>query len=40
MPLTELACKNAKPSKKTRKISAENGLYLEVAPSGGKCAMQ
>jgi len=36
MPLTEIECKNAKPSEKPRKISAENGLYLEITPTGRK----
>jgi hypothetical protein len=36
MPLNDAACKNAKPSEKPRKLSDEKGLYLEVAPNGGK----
>ena len=36
MPLTDTAIKQAKPGEKTRKISDSLGLYLEVAPSGGK----
>ena len=36
MPLTEIECRNARPSAKNRKISAENGLYLEVTPTGRK----
>ena len=36
MPLTDTACKNAKPSDKARKMSDGNGLYLEVMPSGAR----
>ncbi|MEJ1385345.1 MAG: integrase arm-type DNA-binding domain-containing protein [Candidatus Sedimenticola sp. (ex Thyasira tokunagai)] len=36
MPLTDTAIRNAKPSEKARKIFDGGGLYLEVAPSGGK----
>ncbi|MEW6489347.1 MAG: integrase arm-type DNA-binding domain-containing protein [Thermodesulfobacteriota bacterium] len=36
MPLTDTAIRNAKPATKPRKLSDERGLYLEVAPSGGK----
>lgn len=36
MKLTEVKCKNAKPEKKTRKISDGLGMYLEVTPNGGK----
>jgi integrase len=36
MPLTDAAIRTAKPSEKTFKLSDEKGLYLEVAPSGGK----
>lgn len=36
MPLTNTAVRNAKPSKKTQKLFDGGGLYLEVAPSGGK----
>jgi integrase len=36
MPLTEVACKNSKPSSKTKRITDERGLYLEIAPNGGK----
>jgi integrase len=36
MPLTDAAVRNAKPGKKPVKLSDERGLYLEVAPSGGK----
>ncbi len=36
MPLTDAAIRAAKPSEKAVKLSDEKGLYLEVAPSGGK----
>ncbi len=36
MPLTDTAIRNAKPSEKARKMFDGGGLYLEVAPSGGK----
>ncbi len=36
MPLTATAIRHAKPSKKARKMFDGGGLYLEVAPSGGK----
>ncbi|WP_376697247.1 tyrosine-type recombinase/integrase [Wenzhouxiangella sp. EGI_FJ10305] len=36
MPLTDTAIRNAKPADKARKLFDERGLYLEVAPSGGK----
>jgi len=36
MPLTDLACRNAKPSEKSRKIADGGGLYLEIMPSGSK----
>lgn len=36
MPLTNTACKNAKPEAKARKIADGGGLYLEVTPSGSK----
>ncbi len=36
MPLTATAIRHAKPSKKTRKMFDGGGLYLEIAPSGGK----
>jgi len=36
MPLTDVACRNAKPGLKTKKLADSGGLYLEVAPSGGK----
>ena len=36
MPLTDTAIRNAKPSDKARRLFDGGGLYLEVAPSGGK----
>jgi len=36
MKLTELNCKNAKPSEKARKMGDGKGLYLEIAPNGSK----
>ena len=36
MPLSGTAVRNAKPGEKTRKMFDAGGLYLEVAPSGGK----
>ncbi len=36
MPLTDTAIRAAKPSEKARKLFDGEGLYLEVAPSGGK----
>lgn len=36
MPLTDTAIKNAKPSAKPVKLSDEKGLFLLVAPAGGK----
>lgn len=36
MPLTDTAIRNAKPAAKARKLFDGGGLYLEVAPSGGK----
>jgi len=36
MPLTDTAIRNAKPSQKAKKLFDGGGLYLEVAPSGGK----
>ena len=36
MPLTDTAVKNAKPGSKAARLFDGNGLYLEVAPSGGK----
>lgn len=36
MPLTDRAIRNAKPIDKPIRLFDEKGLYLEVAPSGGK----
>lgn len=36
MPLTDIACKNAQPHAKPRKITDGGGLYLEVMPNGSK----
>lgn len=36
MPLTNTACKNAKPAEKARKLADGGGLYLEVTPAGAK----
>lgn len=36
MPLTNAAIQNAKPEKTKRRLYDERGLYLEIAPSGGK----
>lgn len=36
MPLTATAIKNAKPGLKPKRLHDTGGLYLEVAPSGGK----
>jgi len=36
MPLTDTAIRNAKPALKPKKLFDSGGLYLEVAPKGGK----
>lgn len=36
MPLTDLAIRKARPTGKTQRLFDGGGLYLEVAPSGGK----
>jgi hypothetical protein len=36
MALTDTACKQAKPTGKTFRLFDAGGLYLEVAPSGGR----
>ncbi len=36
MPLTDRAIKNAKPEKKSRRLFDGGGLYLEIAPAGGR----
>ena len=36
MPLTDATIRNAKPAKKSRKLTDSRGLYLEVRPTGRK----
>jgi integrase len=36
MPLNDAKVKNAKPREKAHRLSDERGMYLEVAPNGGK----
>ena len=36
MPLSDTTIRNAKPTAKPRKLADGGGLYIEVAPSGGK----
>ncbi|MBK7591490.1 MAG: tyrosine-type recombinase/integrase [Betaproteobacteria bacterium] len=36
MPLTDRAIKNAKPDKTSRRLFDGGGLYLEIAPAGGR----
>lgn len=36
MPLTDIQVRNARPGTKSIRLKDERGLYLEVAPSGGK----
>jgi len=36
MPLSDMACKAAKPSAKARKMADGFGLYLEITPTGSK----
>ena len=36
MPLSDTTIRNAKPSEKPRKLADGGGLYIEIAPSGGK----
>ena len=36
MPLTDAACRNAKPAAKPVRLFDAGGLYLEVSPAGGK----
>ncbi|MBU1611352.1 MAG: Arm DNA-binding domain-containing protein, partial [Proteobacteria bacterium] len=36
MPLTNTEIKNVKPEQKPKRLFDGGGLYLEVAPSGGK----
>lgn len=36
MPLTDIACKTAKPKEKRYKMADGGGMYLEVMPTGSK----
>ena len=36
MSLKDLVCRNAKPHQKRYRLFDGGGLYLEVAPNGGK----
>jgi len=36
LPLTDTKIRNAKPGEKSKKLFDERGLYLEIAPAGGK----
>ncbi|MFM8333199.1 MAG: Arm DNA-binding domain-containing protein [Candidatus Methylumidiphilus sp.] len=36
MPLTDPAIRNAKPAAKPVKLADEKGLFLLIAPAGGK----
>jgi len=36
MPLTDTACKNARPKATANKKTDANGLYLHVMPKGGR----
>ena len=36
MPLSAVAIRNAKPGTKPRRLYDSGGLYLEVAPAGGR----
>ncbi|GAB2577067.1 hypothetical protein GCM10027066_19670 [Dyella jejuensis] len=36
MPLSDISIKKAKPADKPYRLYDEKGMYLEVAPSGGK----
>ncbi|MGA1676294.1 MAG: Arm DNA-binding domain-containing protein [Pseudomonadales bacterium] len=36
MPLSVTAIKNAKPGDKPKRLYGERGLYLELAPGGGR----
>ena len=36
MPITDVSIRNAKPSQKSARFFDERGLYLEIAPAGGK----
>ncbi|MGI9024549.1 MAG: Arm DNA-binding domain-containing protein, partial [Burkholderiaceae bacterium] len=36
MPLTDTACRNARPKEKVYKLSDSGGLYLLVHPNSGR----
>lgn len=36
MPLSDVACRNAKPREKAYKLADFDGMYLEILPSEGK----
>jgi hypothetical protein len=36
-PLTDTKIRNAQPAEKAYRLFDGRGLYLEVAPNGGKC---
>ena len=36
MPLTDTAIRKAKPTDKTQRLADGGGMYLEIAPTGGK----
>lgn len=36
MPLSDSACRNAKPKDKPYKMGDSNGLYLFISPTGSK----
>lgn len=36
MALTDIKCKNAKPTDKPQKLGDSGGLYLHVMPNGSK----
>jgi hypothetical protein len=36
MPLTDTAIRQAKPQEKPYKLADSGGMYLEIAPAGGK----
>ncbi len=36
MPLSDVTIRKAKPADKTQRLFDGGGLYLEIAPTGGK----
>lgn len=36
MPLSDVACRQAKPREKSYKMGDSGGLYLEITPKGSK----